>query len=111
MRSHQNSDSNRPTKPTAIRIQPTTSMSTAAPGSWLTANARIAPTAMRTRLTGRPTALLWPPRVEQKLGGDARVVPARVPVSRRILLQRPYLEARAGDRGYRLAEAPALLAE
>src|SRR5438067_9125359 len=47
------SDSSRPTTPTIIRIQPTVSMSTTSLVP-VTANARIAPAAMISRLIGMP---------------------------------------------------------
>src|ERR671935_3159210 len=97
MRSHQNKDSSRPSSPTPIRIQPTASRSTLRFGSSFTANASTAPTAIRIRLTGTPTCGLWPARVEQKLGGDPRIVPAHVSVPRGILLERAELETRARD--------------
>src|SRR4051812_9614529 len=100
-----------PTNPTAMRIHPTTSMSTVLLESWLIANVRIAPTAIRIRLTGRPTRTLWPAGVKQKLSRDACVVSPRVALPRRVLLQRPHLEADTGDRGDELAETPTIVGE
>src|SRR3954468_974353 len=106
MRSHQSSERMKPTKPTAMRIQPTASTLTLLLESWLTANVRIAPTAIRIRLTGTPTRALWPPCIKEKLAGDTRVVAARVAVPGGVLLERPDREPGAGDGGDDLAEPP-----
>src|SRR6266550_2854890 len=93
-----------PTRPTSIRIQPTTSTSTGGFGSlWLTAKARMAPTAIRIRLTGRP---IWSdspaavdakrarrvpcsglPGVEQERSWDPRVVVSESVAARRVFLE------------------------
>src|SRR5919108_1339738 len=100
-----------PTSPTAISTQPTTSMSTAGSGPWSTANARIAPTAIRIRLTGRPTTCLFPLGVKQERARDARIVAAETLAACRVFLQRANREARAHDRVEDLTEASRALRE
>src|SRR2546423_13276417 len=103
------SESSSPARPTSIRITPTTFRSTARLVS-VTAHVRIAPTAIRNRLTGIPMALLFLVRVQEKLAGDPRVVAKDVARPRRVLLEREHAQAGAGEGGDDLAEAPPALA-
>src|SRR5256714_15224862 len=99
------SESSSPARPTSIRITPTTFRSTARLVS-VTAHVRIAPTAIRNRLTGIPIALLFLVRVQEKLAGYPRVVAKDVARPRRVLLEREHAQAGAGEGGDDLAEAP-----
>src|SRR4051812_48042430 len=90
-------ESTRPMRPAAMRIQPT---------AWMlrplvepvTANARIAPPAMRRMLTGIPMRGSYPPRIEKER--------ARQPALARVLLERLDAEARPHERRHDLPEAP-----
>src|SRR5690348_17587416 len=94
-----------------MRIQPTTSTSTDAPGCWLIANARIAPTAIRMRLTGIPMRPLCPLGVKQERPRYTGVVAPPAVAARGVLLERAHGET--GTRGRRddLAEAPRVWVE
>src|SRR5437763_7523318 len=65
------SESNRPTNPVTMRIQPTTGTSTAPFEPPVTANARIAPTAITSRLIGIPIPWGFPRGREAKRRGNA----------------------------------------
>src|SRR5262245_36705095 len=86
-------------------------MSTDAPGSWLMANARIAPTAIRMRLTGIPTPGLCPSRVKEERPRNAGVVVAPAVAARGVFLQctnrQPGLDGGCDD----AAEPPRALVE
>src|SRR5215213_3352472 len=80
-------------------------MSTDGFGSWCTAKARIAPTAIRIRLTGRPTPVLYPLGVEQERSRHARVVTPPAVAGRRVLLEGTKREVGTRDCRRDLAEA------
>src|SRR5947199_413456 len=95
-------DSTRPMSPAAIRIQPT---------AWMlrplvepvTANARIAPPAMRRMLIGIPMRRSYPPRIEKER-------PRQSALSG-VFLERLDAEARAHERRHDLPEAPEAFGE
>src|SRR5438094_10082227 len=90
-----------------MRIQPTTWTFTCASELWCTANASTAPTAIRIRLTGRPTRVSSPSRVKEKRPRNPSVVMSRIPWLLRVFLERPHGEPGARDRRQDLAEPPA----
>src|SRR5438132_9838278 len=86
-------------------------MSTEAFGSWLIANARIAPTAIRSRLTGKPIGALCPLGVQKERPRDSGVVAAPALASGRVFLQCPRRESRPRDGRDDLPEAARALVE
>src|SRR5690349_21216357 len=112
-------DSTRPISPAAMRIQPTVWMlrPLAEP---VTANARIAPAAMRRMLTGIPMCGSYPPRIQKERARQTALSPGRVrgrftwpgvggfaaDASSRVLLERFDAESRAHERCHDLSEPP-----
>src|SRR5690242_2681388 len=86
-------------------------MSTEAPGSWLIANARIAPTAIRIRLTGMPTSPLCPLCVKEERPRHAGVVATPAVAAGRVLLERAHREAAPCRRRHDLPDSPRVRVE